>query len=139
MSLWMPYWQGWDNAAVAAFITRCQEMHMQGVVMKGIEWDNSNGLPSDLLTKLDMFKAAGITPYVGLWMGQFDSAEDRRTGQVDGGQWPLGRAIIDAEDGWVNNYNAHPTTASSSLTTFAELIAQCRLHQWSAVHVVLAP
>lgn len=99
-SHWQPYWKGFSADHVQAVIDEMTAMHQTGIVLTGIESGDKYALPADVATYLQMFRNAGITPYVSLWIGQFSPAETAttvRAWQAGDGLWA--GIVLDVEAG----------------------------------------
>jgi hypothetical protein len=100
MSHWRPYWQGASATTVQGYIATLTAMHQTGVILTGMESGNKYALPADVANYLTMFRNAGITPYLVLWMGKFDSGETAtamKAWNAGNGQW--GGVVLDVEAG----------------------------------------
>jgi len=100
MSHWQPYWQKFSTAKVQSTIDQLTAMHQTGVVLTGIESGDKYALPANVATYLQMFRDAGITPYMSLWIGKFSPAETSttvRAWQAGNGLW--GGIVLDVEGG----------------------------------------
>lgn len=122
MSIVWPYWKaaaGNDDTFNRALDTMVR-MNVRGVLLMGKDWGGSTTeLPSNVVARLDQFIAAGITPYVTLWMAKFDSM-DRTAAMAawtaGAGRW--GGAVLDVENGWIQEHAAHPGQTTTDLGTF---------------------
>jgi len=125
MSMWVTAWAGWDVAQATSKAEELRYMHLRGVILEGIQWDNSYGIPGmpgnpALCAQiLQVFLDAGITPWLALFVGQFDTTETNKSiaaWNAGSGKW--GGIVLDAEDGWVNYHNNTPTAANNALTAY---------------------
>lgn len=100
MSHWQPYWMKFSTTKVQATIDPLTAMHQTGIVLTGIESGDKYALPANVATYLQMFRAAGITPYMSLWIGKFSPPETGttvRAWQAGNGLW--GGIVLDVEAG----------------------------------------
>jgi len=120
MTMWWPYWRFADLAFVEDVAADMAYMNQTGVILMGMQWGSHYALPStDLLDKLDAFIAAGVTPYLGLWVGKLDG-DDQSVGLsawgAGSGRW--GGIVLDAENQWVNHVKDNPAAARSDFDDF---------------------
>ena len=101
MTMWWPYWRYASLGQVSDVADDMAYMRQTGVILMGMQWGSEYALPADVSDKLDIFIAAGITPYLGLWVGHL-TASDRTVGEAawtaGDGKW--GGIVLDAELGW---------------------------------------
>ena len=123
MSHWRPYWKSASEGAVAADIALLQRMHQTGVILTGIESGDRYALPADVAHYLQMFRDAGITPYVSMWIGKFsddETATALRAWQAGEGLW--GGIVLDVEAGLLATVHADRTAAVQALDRFMTTI-----------------
>ena len=116
MSHWRPYWKSFSADAVQANIDTLTAMHQTGVILTGVQTGNKYSLPANVATYLQMFRDAGITPYLSLWIGKFSPAETDtsvRAWQAGNGLW--GGIVIDVEAGLLATVrnNGRPAAVSA--------------------------
>jgi hypothetical protein len=100
MSHWQPYWRSFNVEKTQAVIDQLTAMHQTGIILTGIETGNKYSLPAGVATYLQMFRDAGIKPYLALWIGKFSDAEKAttvRAWQDGNGLWA--GIILDVEGG----------------------------------------
>ncbi len=119
MSHWRPYWKSASEDAVLADIALLQRMHQTGVVLTGMETGNRYSLPADVAHYLQMFRDAGIKPYLALWIGKFSDAETNtalRAWQAGDGKWA--GIVLDVEGGLLKTVEADRSAAKQALGRF---------------------
>jgi hypothetical protein len=119
MSHWRPYWKNKSEAAVEADIQLMQRMHQTGVILTGMESGDRYALPADVDHYLQLYRAAGITPYLALWVGKFSDAETAtslRAWRAGNGQWA--GIVLDVEAGLMRTVQAGRAEAVQALDRY---------------------
>jgi len=120
MSMWMAYWKGLGIPAFTSAVNLMVEMNMRGAILMGLDWNSPYyELPADVEDKLDILIANGITPYLGVWLKQLDSAElTLALGAWADGNGKWGGVVVDIEEAWKTYQSDHPVTAEANLVAF---------------------
>jgi hypothetical protein len=115
MSHWQPYWRKFTTDKVQATIDELTAMHQTGVVLTGIESGDKYALPPGVATYLQMFRDAGITPYMSLWIGKFSPAEmDTTVRAWNAGNGLWGGIVLDVEAGLLTTVARDGRTAADA-------------------------
>jgi hypothetical protein len=138
MSHWRPYWQGASATVVQGYIDTLTAMHQTGVVLTGMESGNKYALPADVANYLTMFRNAGITPYLALWMGKFDAGETAtalKAWNAGNGQW--GGVVLDVEAGLMHTVESIGRTAAEDRvgTFMAQMRTQASFIAFSSMAI----
>ena len=122
MSHWVAFWKGWSEVRVQSTINELTRMHQTGVVLMGMQWEGKRyALPADVAHYLEMFRAAGIRPYLALFVSKFDERETNlalRAWDAGEGQWD--GIILDVEAGFERRVQNNPESALAALDAFMQ-------------------
>ena len=110
-----PTGRDWASRPSPSAVNLMVEMNMRGAILMGLDWNSPYyELPADVEDKLDILIANGITPYLGVWLKQLDSAElTLALGAWADGNGKWGGVVVDIEDAW-KTYQAAPPGYSRS-------------------------
>ena len=124
MSHWVAFWKGWSEARVQSTIDELTRMHQTGVVLMGMQWEGKRyALPADVAHYLTMFRAAGIRPYLALFVSKFDQRETNLALRAwDAGEDQWDGIILDVEAGFEHRVQNNPGSALAALDTFMQQV-----------------
>lgn len=114
-----------QNTAIAKMV----EMHQRGVILQCIDWNSPRDhTPGDLTARLDRYIAAGITPYLGVWLKEFGTNvggfnEQQKTidaWNAGGGRW--GGIIVDVEDAWSDFNRDHHASSVTNINAWTTAV-----------------